>query len=418
MTGHHAIATRLDALHEQWAEFIDSGASILRWCVRVDEVRMVDAFVRLESHEHGGRLPGLFIRVAEPCDGPDYGRAVAREIVWQWTAAEAANEIEAGVWDPVLVGPSTDEAVDLAAFLVSLHASLAELMDYVVLVLTPTVISEGDAWMVFLGRLALQLGPAVKILVLDDADVPSLEPLADALGPKLLTRTAGLDMPSAYLSLAKAAATRDHPGSRFRIAFTGLCVAARSADLATVEQYVADAMQAAEAADSPALAVAIALARGHVQQRQGDIEGAVSTFDAARIDAASSPTEVAAKLELICVLACGAALVQAGDFARAAQTYREAAALASGDDPPACVEAWRMASYCHEHARDDELAWATGQDALAVADELAPGQRHHSTLAFLGDALISLAERIHPEHVVDLELRMIGLMGTRAWRPS
>jgi tetratricopeptide (TPR) repeat protein len=418
MTGHHAIATRIDALHEQWAEFIDSDASILRWCVRADEVRMVDAFVRIESHEHGGRLPGLFIRVIEPCDGPDYGRVVARDIASQWTAAEAADEIEAGVWDPVLVGPSADETVDLAAFLDSLHANLAELMDYVVLVLTPTVIADGDAWMIFLGRLALQLGPAIKILVLDDADAPAVERLADALGPKLLTRTAGLDMPSAYLSLAKAAATRDHPGSRFRIAFTNLCVAARSADLATVEQHVADAMQAAGAADAPALAVAVALARGNVLQRQGDIEGAVSAFDAARFDAASSPPEVAAKLDLICTLARGAALVQAGDFARAAQTYREAATLASSDDPPACVEAWRMASYCHERARDDDLAWAAGQDALAVADELAPEQRRHSTLAYLGAALISLAERIHPEQVVDLELWMIGLMGTRAWRPS
>jgi hypothetical protein len=418
MTGHHAIATRLDALHEQWAEFIDSGASILRWCVRADEVRMLDAFVRLESHEHGGRLPGLFIRIVEPCDGPDYGRAVAHEIASQWTAAEAAAEIEASVWDPVLVGPSANGVADLAALLDSLHASLAELMDYVVLVLTPTLIADGDTWMIFLGRLALQLGPAVNILVLDDTDAPALEPLADALGPKLLTRTAGLDMPSAYLSLAKAAATRDHPGSRFRIAFTSLCVAARSEDLATVEHHAADAMQAAGAADAPALAVAVALARGHVLQRFDDIEGAVSTFDAARVGAASSPPELAAKLELICVLARGAALVQGGEFARAAQTYREAATLASSDDPPACVEAWRMASYCHEHARDGELAWAAGQEALAVADELAPEQRRHSTLAYLGAALISLAERIHPEQVVDLELWMIGLMGTRAWRPS
>lgn len=417
MTGHRAILDRLDALHDQWAEFIDSGASILRWCVRADELRMVDAFVRLEAHEDGGRLPGLFVHIVEPCDGLDYGEVLAREIVSQWTAAEDDGEIEADLWEPVACD-AADETLDLVAFLDGLGASLAELADYVVLVLTPEVITDGDAWMIFLGRLALQLGPAVKILILDNADAPALGPLAEAIGDKMLTRAANLDMPSAYRSLARGAAIRDHPGAHFRIAFTNLCCAAQSRDLAAVEEHTISALAAAKPLDAPELVVAVELARGHALLRSNEIDRALEAFDGARVGAACSAPELAPRLELICILARGAGLVHAGEFERAAQAYREAAALASADDLPARVDAWRMASYCHERAGHDDLAWAAGQMGLTSADDLDPELRRHSTLPFLGAALISLAERTHPNEVVKLEVRMVGLMGTRAWRPS
>jgi hypothetical protein len=72
------------------------------------------------------------------------------------------------------------------------------------------------------------------------------------------------------------------------------------------------------------------------------------------------------------------------------------------------LEAWRMASYCHELTDAPREAWRCGLAALDAAATLDPELRRNSTVPFLGQRLIDLIGRYRGDtkHVHDLRNRL------------
>lgn len=384
---------------------------------------MIDSFVRLEAHEEGGRLPALFIHVLEPCLAPGYGHVVIAELHTQWRALEETGDVEPGRWDPTAIRPTGDDARDVALALAGVHAAFAELMDYLVLVLTPSAIVDRTVWNEFVARLGWELGerPAAKLMILDDAASPTLDSVAKALGPRLHTSVAALDMPGAITGLAAAAGGLELPGGAFRAAFTGLCLAAGVGDLAAVERHAAAARTAAAATQAPYLIVAVDMARGDALLRAGRPGDAIALFRSAEVEAAAAPPELRPKLERSAKLSVGAALVSAGAFAQAVPVYQDAAVAAQRDAEPAeLVDAWRMVGYCRERGEDQLGAFQAYVEAVRAGALIEPDQRPSSTLAHAGAAAIDLA-RDHWElrdKAEPLEVELVKLFGVRDWRPS
>ena len=109
---------------------------------------------------------------------------------------------------------------------------------------------------------------------------------------------------------------------------------------------------------------------------------------------------------MVCAFARAAALMHAERFAEAAGSYAEAAEAARAPAPRNAVDGWRLASYCHERARQPAEAIGAALEALAQGEALAPDEREASTLADAGEALLALARAHVPQKVAEFEARV------------
>lgn len=79
MTSRGPIADRLALLYEQWDTFAtDRDARVLRWLIRDDERRMLEALLALEDDEAGQR--GQWVLLERSGWSPSAARRLARRI--------------------------------------------------------------------------------------------------------------------------------------------------------------------------------------------------------------------------------------------------------------------------------------------------------------------------------------------------
>jgi hypothetical protein len=424
MPAGNAIARRLDRLHDQWVEFsLLPDARLLRWLRRPDEYRMVEAFLQKESDDAAGELPDLFLRFAEPFDDVNgYGNALLQSLEQQYSVAreELAADGIAAEWKPAPLPAGTHSLSAFLAAAHSLQAHYADDLDQLVLVLTPASISDEGQWQRWLLAAARGLQPTVRMILLDDADSPTLNPLVEQAGPLVHTANAGLGMPDAMLELAKAAGTTT-PGGQFRVQFAALGQALGKGDHAGADQAGASAIAIAQENGWTHLVAAVHFALASGLLGAGKAREAVARYR--EVDAAGAKLEqagdvVGTKLRLQAAFAAGAAFVSESAWPEGVQAYQAAVPLASAaGEPLMVVDAWRMAGYCHEQARDVAGAWDAGLKALQAGDAIPADQRAHSMLPFAGQGLLRIAGG-SPTHVSVVEQRMAALMGTAAWQPE
>src|SRR5262245_7492361 len=86
MTSRNPIASRLALLYEQWESFTtDRDARLLRWLIRDDERRMLEALLALEDDEHG-QLSVLFFALDTAFDRRRYGHDLRHDLEQQLAA--------------------------------------------------------------------------------------------------------------------------------------------------------------------------------------------------------------------------------------------------------------------------------------------------------------------------------------------
>jgi hypothetical protein len=78
------ITQRLGQLSDQWARFAaNDAARVLLWQLTAAEVRMLDAFVELESDERTAEHATLFMTLDSPFEGAAaHGRSLAEKL-WE-----------------------------------------------------------------------------------------------------------------------------------------------------------------------------------------------------------------------------------------------------------------------------------------------------------------------------------------------
>jgi hypothetical protein len=424
---NNPFARRLERLYEQWEPFaVDQHARVLRWLLRNDEIRMFDAFVATEQHERGGTLPVLFIDTRLPFDR-DWGFQVERELVEAQATSIDSGELErARAWKPE---PASDDREAVIGALVGLHAALEGLAEQVVLVARPHPISDVELWNAWLADFARRAPSVVRCVVIDTAQAPQLEPLAQHGAATVMSVVAELDIAGATAELAGG---RDpaEPDNRFRQLFVALGEAAGAGRVDEAKQVGAQALQLARGHAWPQLELAVHTLLGSTLISAGTGVDAISEFVAA--DAAAARCHGidgldATRLRLTAQLGLGAALVSIQGHVEAAKVYDGAAGLARGlveqpkPPPDAAIqllECCRMAAYCHERSGAIEQAWIAGLAALDAGETIAADQRPHSTLAWAGDALIELGRRhaAYEPQVPKLETRMATAFGRVDWR--
>lgn len=423
----NAVERRLDLLHDQWTEFAGlPGARLLRWVVEEDEVRMVEAFLEKEGDERIGECPDLFLRLDAPFDEPSrHGYALREALAGMVEESRAGLEAEAGLTAPGVLPPVAPDGTDVEAFLKScesLHATYASVCEHLVVVLVPAQVSDAGAWLKWLWRVveALQ-APHVRLVVLDDASTLALEPLAQALPEQVVTMVAGLEMGRALEELSQEAGHLDTPGGRFRDLFVRMGNAAKKGNPVRVEKLGARAVALASEQGWHALVVAARFVMAAALLADKRPEGALAHYrqaEAAAAEAEAGGDAQGPSLRLKARMAQGAALVAAQAHPEAAKLYAETAPLAHGvGDALMELECWRMASWCCEVAREVEPAWEHGQRAWQVGQAMDARARAHSTLPYVGEALVRLSHERQGERAArDVESEVASVLG-EGWRP-
>lgn len=422
------IVRRLDQLREQWTGFVsDSDAPILRWVCDPENWKMVDAFVELENSD-AGLIPDLFVELDPPFEGShDHGYGLRAQFVekYQLSRQDLEDEdLDAG-WEPP---PAEAAEWDIGALLhccASFRAYYTDLLEHLVLVLAPGDASDTRLWQTWVDRLArTEVPPRIRFLVIDPADAPALDGIAEARPDRIVSQVIDLEMPRAYEELTRGG-DPGVPGVLFRRQFVAMGNALRSGDLDAAQESARIALAIATEHGWHAQAVTVNMGLGGGFLSTGQTADAIAAYRKAQefagraLEGKEEEQEVGSKLLVQSRMAEAAVHLGEGDCLEAARLYHETALTdQAGDDLFLGLECWRMAALSYQKGGDSERAWSCGWQALVVGEQLDQEERPNSSLAYAGAALRRLCESPpYDERATTVEGRMVELLGPD-WMPE
>jgi hypothetical protein len=411
----NAVEKRIDHLVDQWNEFAeDTEAQMMRWLVDVDEARMIDVFLEVQNEE-GGDVPDLFIRFEDPFDDPNRHGFVLLESLrqkYEETREDLREEDVDTEW--VCPPPQPGDIQAFNAALGSLAVYYGDILENVVAVLLPSKVASVNDWSSWLVRLARTRAPqGVKFLVVDALKEPALDKLDEMAAGPVKTVKADLNMPGALEELARDVPGHG-PGLSFRRLFVALSNAAAKGDLKGAQQAADSALSIAVKEGWLQMQFVVHMAMGGALLGAARIKDALESYRKAQSAAAAArdgDDPAGAKLLMQGKFAEGAALVADQQYQPAATVYEEAAAVARDqEDHLMTMEAWRMAAYCLLVVGDRAESWRTGQAALDAAEKMPEDQRANSTLPYVGQGLLGVAQK-NKELIDRVHARMHQLAG-------
>jgi hypothetical protein len=418
MTSSSPIASRLALLYEQWETFAtDREARALRWLIRDDERRLLEALLVLEDDEHG-QLAVLFFVLDTPFEGRRYGHELHHNLKEQLAAM--GEDFAAAARSPSGITTSEATVSDIGLLMqtcAALVRHIDDAVEMIALVLWPKAVGEPKAFVEWLHRAARVVPARVRLVVIDRVEAPLLDSLD---GPHVRSVTANLDMRGALEELAANAPGRENAGGRFREAFVAMSTALSRGELDLAREQADAALATAREAgfDHLEAAVPFALAGG-LFGSGGDVLGAIEQFQKAEQRAAAAPdSDWGPTLRVKAQLGLAGVLFGAEAWARAGEAYKSAGVLAGErQDSVTEVDALRMAAWSWERGGEREQAWATGLVGLGIAEEMSEAQLEESTVPWLGELLLRLSAdgaRFEAERE-RVALRLAKLLGS-GWR--
>ena len=229
-----------------------------------------------------------------------------------------------------------------------------------------------------------------------------------------------LDMPTAIQELL-AADGEDTPETNFNRHHHAMAEAGGAGDFKKMHAEGDAALAIAENQDGwGASVITIHNTQGALYlNRPGHLRQALDAFGKARHAAkialaTDAPGALQAHIQTL--IFEGTTHFHLAAYDRAAASYLEAADRS--EDEAFVVqklESLRMASDCQRRNGDHRAAWATGLRGIDVAETMAAGQVENSTLPYLGEALLGLADELNRDGKA-VSTRVTALLGPD-WRP-
>lgn len=413
MKKKNAMENELEKLSEQWEDFIATELPILHWSFAPADIQLALAFVKVKE-QLDEKNPELFIHLSsEFTNAKEFGALLAHEM-------NAA--IENGIADAMMdEEPNTPGAMpftwrkpDLGRSQSSYHAlfqsckiALDAFEDYVhniTLVVTPSAISDAAAYTAWWSSCCdihatfKDWPKKLRLVFFDTDDQSELRKLAKKNPQHIHSAKAPVDLQQAMQDILKDA-NDGSPGAEFRQHSVDLQQAVGKQDRDAMERIAHAAIVIAERENWLDMWVVILLTRamGYLNLQWFD-QALVDYRTAQNIAAQGEERQVPGcnKLHLQAKISEGTCLLTAGRLDEAAQAYDQAAQMAEQQqDLLMSLEGWRMASFCMERNHDNQLAWEHGKKALVVGRAMDAQQRVHSTLPFLGQALLRISPSSH-----------------------
>ncbi len=202
-------------------------------------------------------------------------------------------------------------------------------------------------------------------------------------------------MPRVRAEISEAAGGQHTPGGQYRNHYVelGLALGARDLDAATSHGQAATALAVAQGWFALQVPVHLALGAAHAGEGQtGKATEHYLSAEAAATAGERAGDEACKKLRVQVRLARGSLLLSAGAHAAAADLFISTIPLASAvSEPRLVIDAYRLASFCHESDGKHAEAWRVGIAGLRAAAEMDGDTLQTSTLSYLGEGLLRLA---------------------------
>ncbi len=415
----NAIERRLEQVRAIWNGFAtDPEARLLVWRCDLDERRMIDMLVELETEPAGAVTPDVFLTLRSAFLKPEeHAKTLLQELTDQFDRSRqdliAAN-LNAD-WQPP--DPGQPNGVRLLKALDSFHHLYADGMELLAIYLSPERIADPAGWRQWLERLArVDLNASIRFMVTDPLDSPLLDGLQISAPDRVRSVEPALDMGAALEELARSEGA-DGPAKTLRCGLAAVASAAAKKNPRAAEKAASRALDVAKKQGWADQEVVIHMALGAARIGAGEIDNAADSYRAA-IVAARRATNAAhpagAKLEVATGMGLGSALVAGARWPEAARVYEAVTPLAErANDATMTLESLRMAAWCHEQATADDQAWRCGLRALAAGEAIPAEQRASSTLPWVGQSLLRLVGRqVSPgEQEAQLRTRLDAAMG-------
>lgn len=412
-------------MRAQWADFLARPAArLLVWRVADDESRMVDAFIELGNDERAGDAPEIFVPLRVPFVDPDrHGFALRDALIAGITEGEASPDPDpdpdAGdPWTPPPLARGEGDVAALVACCTSLVDHQEGALDRLVLVLASEGATDLAAFQLWLQRLAHRAPGSLRVLVLDTGEAPSFDALVAGEPDRVVSRALDLAMWTAMEEISAEAGGLDTPGGRFRHLMVKIGRAASANDHARAEALGAEAI--AVMPEERSLVAAVYLTLGSMQLGASRHPEAIARFrkaEEAALAAEAAGDPAGRPLAVQTAVAVGSALIAGSAWEPAAEAFERAAARARiAGDLPLHVDCKRLVSFALEQAGSVDRAWIAGTEALAAGEALTAEQRLYSTLRYVGEGLLRLAQKgAGTAQTEAIEARMVKLLGP-GWR--
>lgn len=419
------IIKQLTPFYDAWDSFIRSQATVARWLIPVQHYRWVEAFIEREATE-AGILPDMFVRFESSFDHIDtYGvdlKNEFRKMVSDDRELLKEENIDLQ-WNPVsLQHPAHNSQYffeELKAF-VRDNEIIEETFN---IYLAPKDISDVDHWCRWLSdAISMGIPNSLRIIVIDTLEMPVFHMLSEEFSEQIMTLTTNFDLDKAMQEMATVGDSTD-PGVIFRKIFVDLTQAARNKDWPNIEARAKEALDLAHKQKWIHLEATVHMVVAGAFLNDLQYEMAFKEYEYA-YHTARQHYEGISELEAPMSQSCGQVAIQAlfGEantliaqriYVESAEIYEKAAEMsAQGGYTYYELEAWRMAGFCHEQARQHDNAWEANEKALEAGNNLDEETRKGSTLPYVGQSMLRLTQKLgKSQYTYQIKDKMIEMVG-------
>lgn len=395
---NNAVTQRLEKVAALWQEFsCHDTYKVCRWLIEPDEEDLLMAFVKVENANEA-LTNDLFVRFRAPFLAPEtYTQGLMNNLLSEWELYRKHMQPK-GM--PASAPPKAVHVLNPGFFLEHFDAfarQFSEFKGLAVAFLSPDEVHDESLWEKWLyGVLDSKMPSGVRIMLLDRSKRPVFDRLTTSFPQLVCTIRPQLDMEAAMRELA-ATGDPKHPGVQYRKLFVELTQQASKGNLEEMKRIGEAAVCIAFREQWMYLQVAVfmAMANGYLGGKKE--KEANEVYDKAIQVAEPAWKEgdaLAGKLLAQTLLCKGSVYFGQKDYAAAGKLYRNATQPANSvKDDMLEMEAWRLAGLCEDMNGEQKEAWTCYSNALDAGSKLDDAVRPHSTLPYLGQAMIRLAEK-------------------------
>ena len=393
------------------------------WLVTSQEdASMITAMALTEGTE-GAVFDDLFFPLLNHRGGEtDYPAACAEEIREQLAASSDAM-LEAGLDESLwVVSPHVGNFTDVARYAAEIARQLP-LADRAVLFFHPQQIGDHHVFTrQFQELLDAGIPEGAVITVCAGEDHPLFTKLTNykeavtVLQPDLRMDEAASDV--------LATGDADNPNVQFNQLYAEMTKAGGRGDLTKMNDYAERALTCAdEQPDYEHVGVTVLMAKASIlMAHKSERDAAIQAYQRASARARAALATQGDQLRPLLVQAIlGEAngYYYKSDYTTAAGKYEEAAEEAQGPNHAYLrYECLRMTVDCYTKTGHHEAAYRNGTEALEIAETLPDGMAAQSTLPYLGEQLLDLADHLNrTKEKLSIEQKLRTLLGKEDWRP-
>jgi hypothetical protein len=413
------VSQRIELIRTQWEKAIATpGVQVLRWFIKPDEWRMIDAFFEIEASSQG-ELPDIFFKIETPFENE---RVYLKHLHEDWKERyESDKETfellkQSGV--AIDYTPGTDHTVSFFNEIQRLAAAIStpELQRNIVLFFTPSPVNEVKLYLSWLEHhIKNGLPPQVKIMIVDDEENKRYTRLSDNYPKQVKTIVPDLNMSKVMRQMATSG-NPAAPDVQFRKCIFEMADATAKKDADLVESLGKKAVGiATKAGWKHLIATACMITAGYLlslkkyKRSETLYNEAITTCRTAYAEG-----DAACGILLVqCHSLRGASLQLQGEKSMAMQSYIQMAKQAEEiNDQLNAMTGWRLAGHVAEKSGNSKESFDYYFKAFEKGKLLDEKVRLSSGLLVVGEGLLETAALSGNSHrVPEIKEQMVSLVG-------